>query len=59
MQAATKPDKRTQAIKQAWSDFSRSISRIKARISSLKKTRDEKEREAKLSTIKQAINEHQ
>lgn len=52
------PDKRTQAIRQAWADFSRNLGQIKTRITTLKKTREENERDAKLKSIQQAIDEH-
>lgn len=55
---ASIPDKRTQAIRQAWADFSRSLGQIKTRITTLKTTKEENERDAKLKSIQQAINEH-
>ncbi|MFA5186196.1 MAG: hypothetical protein WC551_06940 [Patescibacteria group bacterium] len=53
-----KTDKRTQAIRQAWTEFSRSLGQIKGRISNLKDTKEENERTKKLKSIQQAINSH-
>ncbi|MBI5654210.1 hypothetical protein HZC53_00945 [Candidatus Uhrbacteria bacterium] len=54
----TKTDSRTQAIKQAWTEFSRNLGQIKGRISNLKETKEENERTKKLKSIQQAIKSH-
>lgn len=49
---------RMKAMSRAWSDFSRKLNDIKGRITKLKTNQDNKERDAKLKSIQQAIDEH-
>jgi hypothetical protein len=58
VKAPSKTDKQTKAIGQVWSEFSHSLGQIKNRITTLKRSQEEKERDVKLSAIQQAIDKH-